>query len=243
MCRLAKGTGLLLGALLLLSVANSGVLCAQQPKIDFSEKQFYFGYIPAEQMGRHDYWIRNVGDAELAITQVKPNCSCTKFALADTAVAPGDSTRLVVYFDAERMFNRVVKILLVSSNDPVSPLDTIVFAAVVNKQHQQVKVEPQHLEFDPETLKSEDPARSFTVTNSSDKVVDLELVGDMPQGFDVSLSNSELPPGGQALVEVRLRDYPSQPGIIKNSVTLRFVLGEGYRVTVPITAEFAPLSP
>ncbi|MFH2056787.1 MAG: DUF1573 domain-containing protein [bacterium] len=227
----------------LLNLLDSQPLLAEAPKLEFSEKEFFFGYIPADVVARHDYWLRNTGDAPLAITEVKPTCSCTEFELARPTVPPGDSVRLAVFFSAERMFNRVVKMLIVTSNDPDKSVDTIVFAALVNREHDLVKVEPQQLVFDAIDLANPESAKTFMVRNGSDETVELSLAGDPPEGFEVLISRSRIRPGAEAKVDVRLVKPPEKPGLLRTSLTLRFVLEDAYRVTVPITAQLGQASP
>jgi hypothetical protein len=192
------------------------------PQIEFSETFFHFGYIPAGTVARHDYWIYNRGANALAIADIKANCSCTRYDLERPIVAPGDSTRLVVYFDAERMFNRVIKKLAITSNDPDNPLDTIRFGATVNKEHELIRVVPQTVDFSKEDLRQPKPVISFTIQNDSEEQVNVGVIAAPGEEFDLLLSRSRLRPHSETKVDVRLIKVPEDGGLLQTSVTLQF---------------------
>lgn len=227
-------SALLLGVFWLLL---SGALLAgdpKPPKIDFSQKFFFFGFTPTNKVARHDYWIYNRGGSNLAIAEVKPGCSCTTYDLARPIVTPGDSTRLSVYFDAEYMFRRVIKKLTITSNDPLTPVDTIVFGAIANEEHNYVKADPQSLGFTTEDLVKPGVSHTVTLNNSSDQVVKLKLV-DVPSDYlEVFLSRDKIPPHRDAKIEVKVTKLPEKSGLVETSLTVEFELEAAYRLTVPI---------
>ncbi len=235
------GVRLSLVCLLLLPL----LLCLEQPlrasefadpRIDFSETFFHFGFVPAGTVARHDYWIYNRGANSLAIAEVKANCSCTRYDLGRPIIAPGDSTKLTVYFDAERMFNRVIKKLAITSNDPDNPLDTIRFGATVNKEHELIKVEPRSVDFSKEALRQPKPAFSFIISNDSEEQVDVGVIAAPSEEFEVLLSRSRLRPNSRTKVDVRLINLPEEGGLLNTSVTLQFETEEPFRITIPISA-------
>ena len=45
---------------------------AKQPRIEVPEVSFNFGYVPQGASISHVFWLRNVGDDTLRITDVRP---------------------------------------------------------------------------------------------------------------------------------------------------------------------------
>jgi hypothetical protein len=99
-----KATGLLLlVGLLAASAAWAG------PAIETPNAEFNFGKVAQRAVVSHIFWIKSVGDDTLRITKVLPGCGCTEAPLEDSVLAPGDSTRLRIFFSTKSFVGYVTK--------------------------------------------------------------------------------------------------------------------------------------
>ncbi len=80
---------------LVLGLFNFIVINVQAaPKVQIPNHEFNFGKT-LQQVGlMHSFWVKSVGDDTLRITKIVPGCGCMQAPISDSAVAPGDSTRL-----------------------------------------------------------------------------------------------------------------------------------------------------
>ncbi|MCC7292580.1 MAG: DUF1573 domain-containing protein [Phycisphaerales bacterium] len=82
-----------------------------------------------------EYRLRNIGDGDLIIGQVSPDCGCTVVELTeqDRLVRPGESRLLKLTFDSTGRATDVVqkKTIRVETNDPAKQQVTLDFSVVV----------------------------------------------------------------------------------------------------------------
>lgn len=91
------------------------------PLIRFNERSVDFGRIPQRVTRPHTFSIRNDGTEALRILKVTPDCGCTLAQLADSVIAPGDSTTLHVVFDSGSYSGEQRKVVIIETNDPAEP--------------------------------------------------------------------------------------------------------------------------
>jgi hypothetical protein len=93
---------------------------AKAPQISVEPASFDFGKaLPAKTLEKQ-FSIRNFGDADLVIEQITTTCGCTAALLDDgqKVIAPGSSGQLRVRLETRDYSGRVVRSVLVRSNDP-----------------------------------------------------------------------------------------------------------------------------
>lgn len=95
-----------------------------------------FGVIPIDQVVSHDFWLKNVGDAELIIKRVYSGCGCTAPRIGEMkpdgagwlptpiALQPGEQVDLTVEFDPRlaKEAKAQAKVIQIFSNDPTKAL-------------------------------------------------------------------------------------------------------------------------
>ena len=104
---------------------------APQPSITFDTMHFDFGKISPDKKVSHKYKITNHGNAVLNITNVNPSCGCTYTAPEKWSLVAGESTVLEATFNPAGYRGPVRKSLVVISNDPKNPAQTLTFEADV----------------------------------------------------------------------------------------------------------------
>lgn len=110
------------------------VLAAQdaaQPAISFDAMHFDFGKISPDKKVSHKFKVYNKGNAVLNITGVNPSCGCTYTAPAKWSLTPGESTEIEAIFNPAGYRGPVRKSMVVISNDPKTPSQTLTFEAEI----------------------------------------------------------------------------------------------------------------
>ena len=92
---------------------------------------FDFGRVRATRAVEKEFLVRNHGRADLVIESVASSCGCTAVITDATTVKPGRTTSLRVTFTAPDTPGRLIKSVLVKSNDPVRPTVEIKIEATV----------------------------------------------------------------------------------------------------------------
>ena len=102
-----------------------------QPAISFDSMHFDFGKISPDKKVSHKFKVLNKGTAVLNITGVNPSCGCTYIAPAKWSLTPGESTDIEAIFNPTGYRGPVRKSLVVISNDPKTPSQTLTFEAEI----------------------------------------------------------------------------------------------------------------
>ena len=108
---------------------------AAAPRISVEPEGFDFGKAQQEKTLEKEFRIRNLGAADLVIEDVVTTCSCSVAEGYAKVVKPGGSTPLRVKLKTNNTFGRLVRSVLVKSNDPSGrPLEIKVEAQVERQQ-------------------------------------------------------------------------------------------------------------
>ncbi len=115
----------------LLVLIGLGVTALGAPKISVNQTQYDFGEVIAGIAVGHTFVITNTGDQPLVISNVRTSCGCTTAALAKTTLNPGEAVNLAVTFDTAGYSGKVGKTIYVTSNDPTTPVLTLLLTGTV----------------------------------------------------------------------------------------------------------------
>ncbi len=85
------------------------VSIAAGPKVEVPESTIDFGKTVQKAVLTHSFWIKSTGDDTLRIMKIEPGCGCTQAPLADSVLAPGDSTTFKIIFSTGRFVGHVAK--------------------------------------------------------------------------------------------------------------------------------------
>jgi hypothetical protein len=107
---------------------------AAAPRIRVDPEAFDFGKALPGKSLRKEFTLRNFGDAELVIEDVKTTCGCTAAITAETRLPAGGSTQLQVTLETRSYSGKLERQVLVKSNDPTTPLLTVRVSATVEKR-------------------------------------------------------------------------------------------------------------
>ena len=215
---------------------------AAGPVMDLSEGAFDFGYVPQHVKVAHTFWVRSTGDDTLRVTKIIPDCMCTKWEMEKQILAPGDSARLVLTFDTERLVGRITKspTFLTNEGSRVRKMQVTVDVYVRPDTLMALEVKPNALDitqFGP-TVRDKAP---FTLINRTGAVLNLRLIDWPADLVEIDLP-AELKPGESAKGTVRVRES-ALGSEFQKSFTFEANDKQATRFTVPLTRQIKVATP
>jgi len=106
---------------------------AKGPRIAVEPTSFDFGKALQNKSLQKEFSVRNYGSEVLTIDGVATTCGCTAALTESKTVKPGGSTPLRVTLDTRTYSGRLVRKVIVRSNDPAKPLFEVQVEATVVK--------------------------------------------------------------------------------------------------------------
>jgi len=160
------------------------------PQIFLPETEFNWGKICQNRTVSHTFWIKSVGDDTLIIKKVVPGCGCTKAPLQDSVLAPGDSTRLDIFFSTKSYRGYVTKKPYLQTNigDEITYLKIYSLLVAEPEIDLPLYLNPPYIDVSQYTEKPRRKA-SFLIENRGDVDFKLTLVDWGRDFFDVDLPN------------------------------------------------------
>ncbi|MFN8152757.1 MAG: DUF1573 domain-containing protein [Bacteroidia bacterium] len=108
------------------ATASGESTAAKSPKFEFTENNFDFGTINSGEDVVHEFKFKNIGDADLIISQVKGSCGCTQPTYPEGPIAPGDEGIISVTFHSAGIAGQVVKdVTILANTTPTTKVLTI----------------------------------------------------------------------------------------------------------------------
>lgn len=107
-------------AVLALSVGAGTALWAA-PKVQFEKEILDFGNVLSGTPINASFQVKNAGDTDLDITNVRPGCGCTKAEAKKTKLAPGESSTIEAVFNSTGYNGAINKSISVTTNDTDRP--------------------------------------------------------------------------------------------------------------------------
>ena len=104
---------------------------ARGPRIRVEPAGFDFGRALPQKTLQKEFRIRNFGDQDLVIENISTTCGCTAALMESKVVKPGESSQLRVSLQTRDYRGRVVRSVLVRTNDPEAPITDIKLEANV----------------------------------------------------------------------------------------------------------------
>lgn len=135
---------------------------APGPEIRFDKMVHDFGDVGPGTANICEFGFKNVGEALLKISDVKPDCGCTIFTLEKKEYAPGESGTLKINYHATAVAGVVTRRVVVVSNDKAKPEITLTLKGTIVAR---VDYQPKTLSL---LLKDEDKALPKVTLTSID---------------------------------------------------------------------------
>jgi len=179
MKRWLPGLGLIL---VLTSAALAG------PAVEITNDSFDFGQTMQHAKVNRVFWVKSVGDETLRINTVNPGCGCTKAPLADSVLAPGDSTALEIIFSTKSYRGPITKRPYILTNASEEKVYLKISAILLPDETpmEPISLIPARLDV---SQFSEKPRRvaSFLIENHSDRDYKIKLVDGEGKLFEIKL--------------------------------------------------------
>ncbi|HTS03213.1 MAG TPA: DUF1573 domain-containing protein [Thermoanaerobaculia bacterium] len=103
---------------------------APGPKLVVAEDRKDVGQVAKGEPIKHVFILKNAGNADLHITDVKPSCGCTVPEF-DKVIKPGAEGKVTLTVDTKNFSGPISKTALLITDDPTVPQKTLFLSAVV----------------------------------------------------------------------------------------------------------------
>jgi hypothetical protein len=136
-----------------------------RPQLEVDTTTFDFGSAERGTTVEHTFALRNVGDAPLTITSVRPSCGCTVAELASNTIQPNEQSELKLSLSLADREGPQHKTVLIQSNDPRQPALQL---AMVGTSVSHVTAEPERVDVD--RARADEPVSKVVEGRGTEKV-------------------------------------------------------------------------
>lgn len=109
------------------------------PKVVSQETEFDFGILEINQEGKHEFVIRNEGDADLVIKKGPTSCKCTLSEVADKPIPPGAEAKVELTWKPAPGMEQIRQTADIYTNDPKRPTVSLV---ITGKLQERLRILP-----------------------------------------------------------------------------------------------------
>lgn len=163
--------------------------------------------------------LKNVGNSELKIADVRPGCGCTAAPIDKNLLAPGEVGKISITLDVSQRSGPVDKIVTITSNDSTAPSRVLHLKADVRRA---ITCTPMQYMLVTNATKGVETASSpMTIKNTSDAPITFEVPtladgGNISVRFDMTAPKT-LKPGEEfpLVAHVTPKEATSLYGVIK----------------------------
>ncbi|MBQ7634685.1 MAG: DUF1573 domain-containing protein [Bacteroidaceae bacterium] len=215
------------------------ITAAAQGNVQFYEKRVDCGVVKWKEPVTATFTITNAGSRTMAISQVRPDCSCTVADWTRTPVAPGAHAQIRVTYDAELLgtFEKQVAVYTNLSDKPVYATmrgrvvmrpEAIATDEPAKPQHSpedfnytigDIHLSDNNIDFD-DVQMGDSPTVTLRVLNTSDTPYAPQVM-HLPLWLSVTASPQVIRPGHTGEVAFRLRSrFVGDYGLTQRSVYL-----------------------
>ncbi len=113
------------------ATASSEIVNGNLPKFEFNRKTFDFGAIKAGEVLSHTFKFKNVGNADLIITNVASSCGCTIPKYSKDPLKPGSEGFIEVIFDSSGRTGMQHKTVTVIANTQPNKVELAFTAEII----------------------------------------------------------------------------------------------------------------
>lgn len=197
----------------------SSVMLIAQPKIEVvgGTTKNWGTVSPSQSPLKYDLIIRNTGNQNLKISNVRPTCGCTTAPLEKDELKPNESTKISITFNVAQNSGPVSKQIFIYSNDPVNPsINYTLMAEVVRP----LTVSPStHMSFK-DLVVGLVGESTLKIKNTSNKNITMTDFKTTPAELTINLSGTKrLRPGEE--VELKAKIMPLRVGNLNTRISIK----------------------
>lgn len=105
-----------------------------QPKALFLVKDHDFGKVKSGSVHQFIFSFQNSGKGLLKIKNIRTSCGCTAALASSREITPGNSGTIKAELDTGGLSGKISRSILLYTNDPKTPLITLMLYADVEKE-------------------------------------------------------------------------------------------------------------
>ncbi len=204
------------------------------PVIDIAEKVKDFGIVSKGEQIQAVFEVKNKGQANLEISQVRPTCGCT-VAEFDKTIPPGGAGKIRANVDTAAFNGPISKAVLVFTNDPATPQSNLVIKAEVRSLIEAI---PRNLLLFRSVLQGETATERVKLVSADGST--FKILGVQVRGKDYVDAGRKNAAGSAILVEPGTEKSPYEVSIREVAEVERVPERKGPQyevaVTVPVNA-------
>lgn len=178
---------------------------ASAPNLSVSPQSWDFGTVIEGDIAERIFTIKNTGNAELAITNVRSSCGCAAALLSTDKVLPGQATELKVSFNSSGYRSNFEKYVYLTTNDPDEPYKTITINGSVKALPKiGIYIEPGTQDF--VSAPTEQPSSfQFAIENRGNDALRISSIDTSSNLITTSINSTEIGPHKTTKVIVNLK--------------------------------------
>ncbi len=148
--------------------------------------------------------VKNTGNQELVIGEIKPGCGCTTPKIDKTNLAPGESTTLHLGLNVTGSVGDITKYVSMKSNDPLDGNRTLTLKLTIQPI---LSFAPNSFVILPDAEIGKESIGKMTITNTGKESIVLSNIKAFEQGSNAAihatLSKTEVKPGESTELTVK----------------------------------------
>lgn len=142
-----------------------------KPKMVIEPTEYDFGETTQGAVVKHAFIVKNIGDAPLELTSVRPSCGCVT-PYFDKVIEPGKEGKIEAELRTAGFRGAQIKTIQVTSNDPDTPSLTLRLTTTI-----RVAIEVKPSEQIPVALKTDAPTvQEVEVVSNTDEPLEVQEV-------------------------------------------------------------------
>ena len=201
-----------------------------QPKIEIIGGDTYdWGEVDGNQTSlKAKVKIKNAGNEQLNITEVKPTCGCTTAPLDKNELKPGEIATLDITLRTGGSGNELSKTIRIMSNDPKEAQKVLWLKCKIKRDFQILP--NKFFSFQDMTV-GNDKTEKVTIKNNSKEVIKLYDFKVEPKDLSINFKNEvNIKPGQE--IELKATAHPSEQGNFRGSVSFKTSNKDNNEVTL-----------
>lgn len=203
-------------AITLLTLFSAGLFAGA--KLKFQDITYNFGEEESGKVIDILFEFVNEGDETLIIKNIMPDCACTAHQLQKKEYEPGEKGVIPVKFISQGIKGRVMKKIIVASNDKEEPFIHLKIEGVLKLTNYATAVfSPGRVDFG-EVKNGEPVSRKITLKNTG--TINLKVIDILhaPESYLI-FGKTVIPPGQETEIEIVLK--PEQVGTYLKFIKIR----------------------
>lgn len=212
----------------LVTATGSWAGSTKHASIFVESKSWDFGFVPIDYKVIHIYTIKNVGQSDLRISKLVPNCDCTMAIASDTLLPPDSSTQIKIIFHTRDYYGQTNRNVTVHSNDPEKPTITLEYLSNIGLFPKLYQVAPRSLFFLPGH-----EIKEIGLINKSEEDINYSLEMEPDSIFSIDRSKGKLKSGNRVILNVTPKENLPR-GTYHSNFIVTYDSEPKARITVPV---------